>query len=252
MALNERLALYANRVGGALGAAGAIGLCLCAFDWLLGVWPSQWSNAALAALSFLSFFLGGLILETTEASVEDATRRRDESAFADQLERARWGDLASMVYIGAAYMIGESPPLPARVRTDLSEAEFWFKRATDRRYPRAYYWLAQLYRKQQKHEAMKIALEDGVAAGDAPSMSLLGRLHLSGKIYEKDLPKATALLHAAVARGSVAAKLALGRHLLKSGTGSPVWFRGLWIYLSSWVRGFTIAVTKGLGDERLL
>jgi TPR repeat protein len=252
MASNERLALYANRVGGALGAAGAIGLCLCALDWLLGVWPSQWSNAALAALSFLSFFLGGLIYETTEATVEEATRRRDESGFADQLERARWGDLASMVYIGAAYMIGESPPLPARVRTDLSEAEFWFKRATDRRYPRAYYWLAQLYWKQRKHEAMKIALEDGVAAGDAPSMSLLGRLYVSGNIYEKDLPKAAALLQVAAAKGSVIAKLGFGRCLLRNRKGSPAWFRGLWIYITAWMMGFTIGLTKGLGDERLL
>jgi TPR repeat protein len=252
MALDERLALYANRVGVALSAAGAIGLCLCALDLLLGIWPSQWSNAALAALSFLSFFLGGLIFETTEATVEHVTRRRDETVFADQLKRAQWGDLDSMLYIGAVYMSGESPPLPARVRTDLAEAEFWFKRAIDKRHPRAFYWLARLYWKQRKHEAMKIALEDGVAAGDAPSMSLLGRLHLSGKICEKDLPKADALLRAASAKGSVAAKLGLGRSLLRCRKGSRAWFRGLWICLSSYVTGVTIAARKGLGDERLL
>jgi hypothetical protein len=251
MALNERLALYANRVGVALGAAGAIGLCLCALDWLFGIWPIQWSNAALAAVSFLSFFLDGLIIETTEATVEHVTRRRDESVFADQLKRAQWGDLDSMLYIGAVYMSGESPPLPARVRTDLAEAEFWFKRAIDK-HPRAFYWLARLYWKQRKHEAMKTALEDGVAAGDAPSMSLLGRLHLSGKICEKNLPKADALLQAASAKGSVAAKLGLGRSLLRNRKGSKAWFRGLWIYLSSWVIGVTIAVRRGLGDERLL
>jgi len=251
MALDERLALYANRVGGALGAAGAIGFFLCALDWLLGVWSSQWSNAALA-WSFLSLFLGGLIFETTEDTVEDATRRRHESVFADQLKRARRGDLDSMIYIGAACMSGESSPLPARDRTDFSEAEFWFKRAIVRRHPRAFYWLARLYWKQRKHEAMKLALEDGVTAGDAPSMSLLGRLHLSGKIYERDLPKAAALLRAASAKGSVVAKVGLGRSLLGSRIGSPAWFRGLWIYLSSLATGFAIAVTKGVGDERLL
>jgi TPR repeat protein len=250
MALNERLALYANRVGGALGAAGVIGLCLCALVWLFGLWSSQGSNAALA-LSFLSSFLGGLIFKSTEATVEDATRRLHESVFADQLKRAQWGELDSMLYIGVAYARGESPPLPAHVRADLAEAEFWFKRAIDKRYPQAFYWLARLYWKQRKYDAMKIVLEDGVAAGDAPSMSLLGRLHLSGKILEKDLPKAAALLQTASAKGSVVAKIGLGRSLLTSRKGSPAWFRGLWIYLSSLVIGIAIAITKGVGDERL-
>jgi len=59
-------------------------------------------------------------------------------------------------------------------------------------------------------------------------------------------------LRAASAKGSVVAKVGLGRSLLGSRIGSPAWFRGLWIYLSSLATGFAIAVTKGVGDERLL
>jgi TPR repeat protein len=258
MGLYDRLALYANGAGVALSATGALAFCLCALNWLFGIWNFWWADAALV-ISFCSFFLGGVIGLITEAPVEEATRRRHEVTFADQLHRAQWGNLDSMLYIGSVYLwesppgtvdMRKSPP-PASAQNKLDEAEFWFKRATDKRYPRAFYYLARLYWKQRNYEAMKIALEEGIEAGDAPSMSLLGRLHLSGKLYGKDLAKGTALVQAAAAKGNVVAKAAIGRLLLGNRKGSMIWVRGVCIVVASIMAALQIAVTKGWGDERL-
>ena len=253
----ERLALCANRAGIALAVTGAIAFCLCGLDWLFGVWNFRWVNTGLL-ISYGAFLLGGFVCQITEAPLEEAIRRREEFTFSDQLHKAQWGNLDSMLYIGVAYMrkastvdMRKSPP-PASAEINLLEAEFWFRRATEKRYPRAFYYLARLYWKQRNYEAMRTALEEGAEAGDAPSMSLLGRFLLSGKIYEKDLPKATTLLQAAAAKGNLIAKAGIEGLLLRGHKGLLPWCRGGWIFLTSIVAIMTIGVTKGMGDERLL
>ncbi len=125
------------------------------------------------------------------------------------------------MYVGAVYMIQDAQKRPAGIKVDLAEAESWFKRAADKRYSRAYYWLGWLYLKQGRNEEAKLAINMGAAAGDVPTIHLLGTLLLSDKLYEKNLAKATELLEAAAARGNVAAKIRLGRVLLRESPRFP-------------------------------
>jgi TPR repeat protein len=148
-------------------------------------------------------------------------------------------------------MVQDSELRPDRIKSDLAEAESWFKRAATKRYSKAYYWLARLYLKQGRNEDAKLAIDMGVAAGDVPSIHLLARLYLSGKLYEKNLSKATELLETAAARGNIVAKGMLGRVLLSSRKGSQIWFRGLRLLLGAVAGIFVVCCTEGFRSDRL-
>jgi TPR repeat protein len=105
--------------------------------------------------------------------------------------------------------------------------------------------------KQGKFDAAKQMIDAAGAAGDVPTISLLGRLHLTGKIYDKDEGKAKELLEIAVSRGNVVAKGLLGRVLLRSPMGSRVWFRGLRMFLAAFPSVLVVACTEGIGSDRL-
>ena len=217
--------------------------------WLFG----QWRLDLLLALAMSGpfMFVGIIAVANTSDAVEDAKNRKQQSDFADQLRRAQWGTLESMVYVGAVYMVQDSERRPAGIKVDLAEAESWFKRAADKRYPRAYYWLGWLYLKQGRNEEAKLAINMGAAAGDPPSIHLLGALLLSDKLYEKNLAKATELLETAAARGNVAAKIRLGKVLLRNRKGSRIWFRGFRMFVGAIPTVFMVLYTEGFGSDRL-
>ena len=245
----DQIVRLIHKAGVRLWLLGVLAIAIDLLGSALGKWawdgPLYWTG-------LVSTWIGIIALAATASTIKNSAQRKLESTFSDGVRRATLGDLHSMVYVGSIYMTaGGNRHRPESVKTDLNEAELWFRRAAAQRSPRAFYWLARLYFKQGRVEEAKAALDAAAAAGDPVATHFLARCYLVGRYYERDPAKATALLEMAAERGNVVARGLLGRVLLRSRFGSGAWFKGLKFFVGAFVEAFIIAWKEGFASDRL-
>ena len=154
---------------------------------------------------------------------------------------ADMGSFMSMIYLGDAYSFGQN------ATKNLGEAEKWYVRAISSGQPRAQYSLGRFYLELGRDVEARQAFIAGAASDYVPAIDFLGRMYAYGKGGEKNLEKAEELLKYAYKKGSLIAKGALGRVLIRSYFRPLRIIRGIWLYTSAFIA--MMFVFKREGEE---
>lgn len=133
---------------------------------------------------------------------------------------------------------------------NLSEAQRWFRKASDQGLPLASYYLAKTYLEMKEYALAEVAFSAAAKKNHAPSLYCLGRMYLRGDGVDRQPAKARDFLETAAALGNVWAKRELAGLLMSGAMGPLSRLRGVYLFLSALKDGLILA----LGDassERL-
>lgn len=167
---------------------------------------------------------GNLSPDGTDWDAVEAARdlaKTDAAAwFAAMQALAEQGCVVAMVDVGLALVHGIG------VASDPDRALIWLRRAAEAD-PTGQYFLGRTCLWLKLDEEARGAMEAAAAKGFVPAQIYAGFMHETGRGGPADQIKATAYYEAALRRGSVAAKLMLGRRLLTRWWNPVAAVRGL-------------------------
>jgi uncharacterized protein len=154
------------------------------------------------------------------------------------------GSVMSMLYIANAYRNGVGSG------TDLQQAEEWYRRAMDRGSVLGSYELGRVYYEMENYPKAEKAFRAGESQNYAPSINMLGMMHLGGTGVEQNTGKARDLLERASALGHIFAKRNLAFLLITGRYGLREFLRGVGLFLLT-IKDIFVVVPKNRFDSRL-
>ncbi len=154
------------------------------------------------------------------------------------------GSLMSMLYLADAYMKGLGTP------TDLTAAEKWLMRATDRGSHVAPHQLGLLYLDLKDYEKAEKMFRLGASWNYLPSLYRLGMMYSDGVGVVPDPDQARDFFERASSMGHVFAKRRLAGMLLRGECGPLGVLRGLWLLIVGFAQAVSGAISDA-GSERM-
>jgi TPR repeat protein len=153
-------------------------------------------------------------------SVTDAravARLIDEGRHVEAFGRCRalaeQGDIWAQVTLGWMYHSGTG------VERGLEDAKEWYSKAASSNSPEAEYYLASLYRTQERYQEARDWLERSAAQGFPPAIYQLGRVYLFGEGVIADRKKALEYFEDAAQKGHLFARRNIAAEILKGRRG---------------------------------
>jgi TPR repeat protein len=157
-------------------------------------------------------------------------------------ELANQGSVLSMLYLATSYKRGP--------HADQSKVERWYRAAYEKNALNAFSGLGTLYYGQGKYDLAEKIFVDGVSRNDAVSMYWLAKIYIEGPKLREKSDEIKHLLERSAAFGQVRAKNRLAFLLMRGRYGVTSIPRGVFLYFSSVVGGFRIAL-RDPEDRRL-
>ena len=140
------------------------------------------------------------------------------------------------LYLGWAYQHGQGVP------ENTAEAARWFKAGLARGDATCSYYLGHLYDKTALHNEASDVFEQGSTLGYIPSTYCLAMNTLEGRGRQANLESALKLLALASGGGHVFARRTMATLYLSGKFGLLQFPRGIWLLVSSVIRGVYLAI----------
>jgi len=154
------------------------------------------------------------------------------------------GSVVSMLYIADAYRKGRGTAV------EIYEAKDWYTRAMQSGSVTGCYELGRIYYEQRNYSKAEEAFRQGESKNHAPSIHMLGLMHLKGIGVEKNRDKARELFEKASSLGHVFAKRNLAILLMTGRYGASQFVRGLTLFVTG-IKHLLAVVVSDRYDERL-
>jgi TPR repeat protein len=159
--------------------------------------------------------------------------------------QAESGSPIGMHLLASAYREGTG------VKTDLAEAEVWYKKATDAGLMHAWYALGRLLLDQKRYTESRTAFEQVAEQGFMPAIHMLGRIYYFGLGVAPDHDRAVILLRRAADGGCIFAKALIAYDLVRRAEGARTFLRGIVMKLSCYPQLLFILALEGFRSDKL-